>query len=84
MGVISREFLEKISLKEDEIILVDTEAGVEHFGRGIEKGIDIVIAIAEPYLDSVEVAEKAIGLAQKMGKKVYLFLIKCLLKLKAW
>ena len=74
MGVISREFLEKISLKEDEIILVDTEAGVEHFGRGIEKGIDTVIAIAEPYLDSVEVAEKAIGLAHKMGKKVYFIL----------
>jgi len=28
-------------LKYSEIIIVDTEAGVEHFGRGIEKGIDI-------------------------------------------
>lgn len=76
MEVISREFLEKILLKEDEIIIIDTEAGVEHFGRGIEKGIDTVIALVEPYLDSIGVAEKAIGLAQKMGKKVYFILNK--------
>lgn len=76
MGIISKEFLEKIELKDNEIILVDTEAGVEHFGRGIEKGIDTVIAVAEPYLDSVEVAEKAIFLAKKMEKRVYFMINK--------
>ncbi|GAB5046485.1 ATP-binding protein [Thermodesulfovibrio sp. TK110] len=76
MGVVSREFLEKIELQENEVIVVDTEAGVEHFGRGIEKGIDTVITVAEPYLDSIEVAEKAIGLAQKMGKNVYFIINK--------
>lgn len=76
MGVVSREFLEKIELRDNETIIVDTEAGVEHFGRGIEKGIDTVIAVAEPYLDSIEVAEKALSLAQKIGKKVYLILNK--------
>ncbi|MFN3567754.1 MAG: P-loop NTPase [Caldimicrobium sp.] len=76
MGIISREFLEKIELEENEIIIVDTEAGIEHFGRGIEKGIDAVIAVAEPYLDSIEVAEKAISLAKKMEKKVYLVINK--------
>ncbi|WP_297212163.1 MULTISPECIES: nucleotide-binding protein [Thermodesulfovibrio] len=76
MGIISREFLEKIALERNEIIIVDTEAGVEHFGRGIEKGIDTVIAVAEPYLDSIEVAEKAISLANKMGKRVYLIINK--------
>ncbi|WP_028845508.1 AAA family ATPase [Thermodesulfovibrio thiophilus] len=76
MGVVIREFLDKIELKNTEIIIVDTEAGVEHFGRGIEKGIDTVIAVAEPYLDSIEVAEKALLLAQKMDKKVYFLLNK--------
>ncbi|WP_353684691.1 P-loop NTPase [Thermodesulfovibrio sp. 3907-1M] len=71
MGVVSREFLEKIELLDNEVIVVDTEAGVEHFGRGIEKGIDTVVAVAEPYLDSIEVAERVVGLAQKMGKNVY-------------
>lgn len=76
MGVVSREFLEKIELRDNELIIVDTEAGVEHFGRGIEKGIDTVIAVAEPYLDSVEVAEKALSLSQKMGKNIYFILNK--------
>ncbi|MDM7203032.1 MAG: P-loop NTPase [Thermodesulfobacteriaceae bacterium] len=76
MGIVSREFLEKIELQENEVIIVDTEAGVEHFGRGIEKGIDTVIVVAEPYLDSIEVAEKALFLAQKLEKKVYLILNK--------
>ncbi len=76
MGVLSREFLEKVVLKDREYILVDTEAGVEHFGRGLEKGIDVVIALAEPYLDSIEVAEKILNLAQKMNKPAYLILNK--------
>lgn len=76
MGVVSKEFLDKIELRDEEVVIVDTEAGVEHFGRGIEKGIDTVLAIAEPYLDSIEVAEKALSLAQKMEKKVYLVLNK--------
>jgi CO dehydrogenase maturation factor len=76
MGVLSREFLEKVVLKEGEYILVDTEAGIEHFGRGLERGIDVVIALAEPYLDSIEVAEKILNLAQKMNKPVYLILNK--------
>jgi CO dehydrogenase maturation factor len=76
MGVVSREFIEKIELEDNEVMLVDTEAGVEHFGRGIEKGIDTVIVVAEPYLDSIEVAEKAIGLAKKMGKNVYFIINK--------
>ncbi len=76
MGVVSREFLEKIELLDNEIILIDTEAGVEHFGRGIEKGIDTVVAIAEPYFDSIEVAEKAMALVQNMEKKTYLIINK--------
>ena len=36
MGVVSREFIEKLELKDQELLVVDTEAGVEHFGRGVE------------------------------------------------
>ncbi len=76
MGVLSREFLEKLILKENEVVVVDTEAGIEHFGRGIEKAIDTVIAVAEPYLEALEVAEKIVFLASSMGKKVYLVINK--------
>jgi len=36
VGVISREFIEKLELKDQEVLIADTEAGIEHFGRGIE------------------------------------------------
>ena len=39
MGVLSREFLKKLRLKDKEITIVDMEAGVEHFGRGVETSI---------------------------------------------
>jgi len=76
MGVLTKELIDKIVLKPDEIMIVDTEAGVEHFGRGIENGIDTVIAVAEPYLDSIEVAEKIIELAGKLNKNTHLLINK--------
>ena len=39
MGVLSREFLKKLRLGENEIAIIDLEAGAEHFGRGIDEGI---------------------------------------------
>jgi CO dehydrogenase maturation factor len=37
---------------------VDTEAGVEHFGRGMETSIDSVLIVVEPSFESLEVAQK--------------------------
>jgi len=69
MGVLSREFLKKLTLKPDELAIVDMEAGVEHFGRGVETSIDSVLIVVEPPLESVEVAQKIYYLAQGLGIK---------------
>ncbi len=69
MGVLSREFLKKLSLKEDELAIVDMEAGVEHFGRGVETSIDSVLIVVEPPFESLEVAEKVYSLATAIGIK---------------
>ena len=58
MGIVSRSFLKKLHLESDEIAVVDLEAGVEHFGRGVETSIDCVLVVVEPSIDSLEVAEK--------------------------
>jgi CO dehydrogenase maturation factor len=68
MGVLSREFLKKLRLGENEIALVDMEAGVEHFGRGIDEGIDEVLLVVEPSFESIMIAEKIKGLAAGMKK----------------
>lgn len=70
MGVLSREFLKKLRLGEKEIAIVDMEAGVEHFGRGIDEGIDRVVLVVEPSFESIAVAEKIKGLASGLDKAV--------------
>jgi CO dehydrogenase maturation factor len=70
MGVLSREFLKKLRLNENWIAFIDMEAGIEHFGRGIDEAIDKVILVVEPSFESVNVAEKIRDLAASMNKDV--------------
>ena len=67
MGVLAREFLKRLSLDEDEIALIDLEAGIEHFGRGLETSVDSLLVVTEPSLDSLELAEKMNALALDVG-----------------
>jgi CO dehydrogenase maturation factor len=67
MGVLSREFLKKLRLRDNEIALVDTEAGVEHFGRGVETSIDAVVVVVEPSFESLQLAERVNALADGIG-----------------
>ena len=71
MGVLSREFLKKLRLQDDEIALVDMEAGVEHFGRGIDAGLDKVLIVVEPSLESITLAEKIKSLAAGLNKDLW-------------
>ena len=67
MGVLSREFLKKLHLKDKEMTIVDMEAGVEHFGRGVETSIDGVLVVVEPSLESITLAERIDRLATGSG-----------------
>jgi CO dehydrogenase maturation factor len=69
MGVLSREFLKKLALQENELAIVDMEAGVEHFGRGVDTSIDSVLIVVEPPLESVNVGQKIHDLALGIGIK---------------
>ncbi len=48
---------------------MDMEAGVEHFGRGVETSIDSVLIVVEPPLESVNVGQKIHELASGIGIK---------------
>jgi len=67
MGVLSREFLKKLQVDEGGIVLVDMEAGVEHFGRGVETSVDAVVAVVEPSLESVSLAQRIKDIAAGTG-----------------
>ena len=70
MGVLNREFLKKLTLDANMIALVDMEAGVEHFGRGIDEGIDNVLLMVEPSFESLEIADRIQKLAAGMQKSI--------------
>ena len=71
MGVLSREFLKKLRLGENEIAIVDMEAGIEHFGRGIDNSIDAVLVVVEPSFESIALAEKINELASGINKQLW-------------
>jgi CO dehydrogenase maturation factor len=43
------------------------EAGVESFGRGVERSVDTILIIVEPSFESMALAEKIGYMAQGMG-----------------
>ncbi len=67
MGTVTKEFLKKFQPAPDEIVLVDMEAGIEHFGRGVETGVDMVVSVVEPSLESISLAAKVRELTQTTG-----------------
>jgi CO dehydrogenase maturation factor len=76
MGVLSREFLNKLRLEDNEIAVVDMEAGIEHFGRGIDNSIDVVLVVVEPSLESISLAQKIKDLAGGIKKNLWAVLNK--------
>lgn len=68
MGVLGREFLSKLVLADDEIAIVDMEAGIEHFGRGVDHFVDMVLLVVEPSRESLTMAVKIKELAAGLQK----------------
>jgi CO dehydrogenase maturation factor len=76
MGVLSREFLNKLKLARNELVIVDMEAGVEHFGRGIDEHLNAILLVVEPSMESVIMAEKVKSLITGMDQQLYAVLNK--------
>ncbi len=56
-----------MSLRTGEAILLDTQAGVEHFGRALAKGFRHAVAVTDPTFNGVQVALHAARLARGLG-----------------
>lgn len=55
-----------INLREGEVILMDTQAGVEHFGRALVKGFNQAILVTDPTFNGVQVIKHAAYLARDL------------------
>jgi len=74
INALSSKFLEVLNLGDEEVLIADTDAGIEHFGRGVEKGVDILLVIVDPSRESILLANKISQLGQQIDKPVYYIL----------
>lgn len=76
MGILAKQFISKLATNPGEIVIVDTEAGIEHFGRGIEEGVDAIIMVLDPSYESILLANQVSELLKDRALPLYYLLNK--------
>ena len=76
MGFTAKMLLDNLETGENDVVIVDTEAGVEHFGRGLDRFADVILMVIDPSYESIHLSEKVYDMAQALGKPVYFILNK--------
>jgi CO dehydrogenase maturation factor len=74
IGVLASDFLERLRLAEREVAIVDTEAGLEHLGRGVERGADLVLMVMDPSFESLRLRDKVSTMLEEAGKPLFFVL----------
>ena len=59
--------LRHMRLLNDEVILLDTPAGLEHFGRAVADGFTCAVVVADPSYNALSVARESAALARQLG-----------------
>lgn len=62
-----RTLLRHILTRRRECVLIDMEAGIEHFGRGTVEAVDLLIVVVEPGSRSLQTAAQIERLARGLG-----------------
>jgi len=70
-NILTKILLDNLSLGRDEVVLVDTDAGIEHVGRRLEEACDGLIAIVEPTVESLNLALLLKKIASNLNKKFW-------------
>ena len=52
-----------------QVVLLDTPAGMEHFGRAVADGFDTALVVSDPSYNALSVARESALLAQQIGIK---------------
>ncbi len=54
-------------LHPEDIVVMDTHAGVEHFGRALARGFDTAVVVVDPSFNAVQVGMESAALARDLG-----------------
>jgi CO dehydrogenase maturation factor len=71
-----KSLVRHLVLHENEVVILDMEAGVEHLGRATAAGVDALVAVTEPGTRSVETAQHIQKLAADIGLSGRFFLLR--------
>jgi|WetSurMetagenome_2_1015567.scaffolds.fasta_scaffold04293_6 CO dehydrogenase maturation factor len=67
-----------LNSREDDLIVMDAQAGLEPFGRTVAEGFGTALVVSEPTFNSLQVAGRIAKLSREMGlRRVDLVLNKC-------
>jgi CO dehydrogenase maturation factor len=59
--------LRHMRLLEDDVVILDTAAGLEHFGRAVAEGFTCAVVVTDHTYNAVSVARKSAALAHQLG-----------------
>jgi CO dehydrogenase maturation factor len=76
MGVLSKDFLNHLTLTQKDVAIIDTEAGVEHLGRGVAEGVDLIFAVIDPSYESIRLSKKIVAMTAESKKPLYFIINK--------
>jgi len=65
MSKVARDFI----VKGDFVTLIDIEAGIEHFGRGVEQNVNVILIVVDPTFESFILAEIVKRMASFTGNE---------------
>ena len=75
-AVVMLQFMAILDLKDDEIVIMDMEAGIEHFGRGTDNTTDAVLMVVDPSYESIKLSRKVAEMSKSIGKELFYILNK--------
>ncbi len=75
-NIVMFQFLPNLQLSEDDIVILDMEAGIEHFGRGTGNCTDAVLMVVDPSYESLKLSEKVRQICAQVGHPIYYVLNK--------
>lgn len=70
MGKLFRMLFSAIRLEENDLVIVDAAAGVEHFGRSLDGQCDHVLCVVDPSYESIMMSKRVGSLAMEANLPV--------------
>jgi CO dehydrogenase maturation factor len=65
MGRLFRLLFSSLLLEQQDLVIVDTAAGVEHFGRNLDGQCDQILCVVDPSYESIMMAKRVTAFAEE-------------------